>query len=197
VITPQFVITGDRPRAAAFVVPGKPVDFPERTIFTEVFVYDQDYNVLQLTNFHRTDTWTPLVDVDSEHIYFAAATNPLGSNPSENCQLFSIDRLGADLRQLTTFRERAHSRTGCYFGRKGQGCGIYPLQAQDPRSRALFFYSSCDPLGENPNAGQIFAIQPDGSGMRQLTNSRGLAVEADGTLSGELAGPWAYGPYVP
>jgi hypothetical protein len=150
-----------------------------------------------LTHFHRTDTWTPLVDVDSEHIYFVAATNPLGSNPSENCQLFSIDRLGADLRQLTTFREREHSNTGCFFARKGEGCSIWPLKAQDPRSRALLFYSSCNPFGQNPNGGQIFAIQPDGSGLRQLTDARGLVREADGTFSATLLGPWAYGPYVP
>ncbi len=50
---------------------------------------------------------------------------------------------------------------------------------------------------QNPNGGQIFAIQPDGTGLRQLTDSRGLVKEADGTYSGELPGPWAYGPYVP
>ena len=61
----------------------------------------------------------------------------------------------------------------------------------------MIFYSSCDPLGTNPNGAQIFAMQPDGSGLRQLTDSRGLVREADGTYSGELPGPWAYGPYVP
>jgi hypothetical protein len=40
-------------------------------------------------------------------------------------------------------------------------------------------------------------MQPDGSGLRQLTDSRGLVKEADGTYSGELPGPWAYGPYAP
>jgi hypothetical protein len=49
----------------------------------------------------------------------------------------------------------------------------------------------------NPNGAQIFAMQPDGSGLRQLTNSRGLVKEADGTYSSELPGPVAYGPYVP
>ena len=150
-----------------------------------------------MTNFRRSDTWDPLVDVDREHVYFPAAANPVGSNPSENCQLFSIDRLGSDLRQLTNFREREHSKSGCFFsGRLGEGCALLRL-AQDPRSRTLFFDSSCDALGQNPNGAQIFAIQPDGSGLRQLTNSRGLVQEADGTYSAELPGPWAYGPYLP
>ena len=73
---------------------------------------------------------------------------------------------------------------------------LLELVWQDPRSRTLVFYSSCDPLGTNPNGGQIFAMQPDGSGLRQLTDSRGLVKEADGTYSGELPGPWAYGPSV-
>jgi hypothetical protein len=197
VITAQFIITGDRPRATSLPVPGVPVPPVDPPIIQEVFVFDQDYNVLQLTRFRRFDTWTPLVDVDREHVYFAAAANPLGANPSENCQLFSIDRLGGDLRQLTDFREREHSSAGCFLDRVGQGCGIYPLGSQDPRSRSLFFYSSCDPFGQNPNGGQIFAMQPDGTGLRQLTDSRGLVKEADGTYSGELPGPWAYGPYVP
>jgi len=198
VITPQFIITGDRPRATTFLLPGMPVPDQGRPLIFEVFVFDQDYNILQLTRFGRTDTWgPPLVDVDREHVYFAAAANPLGSNPSENCQLFSIDRLGGDLRQLTNFREREHSLAGCFFNRVGRGCGIYPLGAQDWRSRTVVFASNCDPLGRNPNGGQLFAIQPDGSGLRQLTDSRGLVRDADGTYSAELPGPWAYGPYVP
>ncbi len=60
--------------------------------------------------------------------------------------------------------------------------------SQDPHSRALLFYSDCDPLGTTPNGTQIFATQPDGTGLRQLTNSRGLVREADGTYSGETAG---------
>ena len=201
VITPQFIITGDRPRATLFELPGEPVLPPDGggslPRILEVFVYDQDYNTLQLTNFRRADTWDPLLDVDREHIYFPAATNPLGTNPSENCQLFSIDRLGRDLRQLTNFREREHSLKGCFFGGQlGEGCAVLRLW-HDRRTRTLLFGSTCDPLGQNPNGAQIFAIQPDGRGLRQLTDLRGLVQEADGTYSGTLPGDWAYGPYVP
>ena len=147
-----------------------------------------------MTNFRRAETGGALVDVDREHVYFEASADPLGTNPSENCQLFSIDRLGSDLRQLTNFRETEHSIVGCRFAGAGLGCAL-SLVSQDPRSRALVFYSSCDPLGTNPNGGQIFAVQPDGNGLRQLTDARGLAREA-GAFSGDLPGPWAYGPSV-
>jgi hypothetical protein len=178
-------------------MPGEPVNSSGVPRIFEAFVFDQDDNIVQLTNFRRSDTWDPLVDVDREHVYFPAAANPLGSNASENCQLFSIDRLGGDRRQLTNFREGEHSESGCFFsGRVGEGCAVLRL-AQDPRSRTLFFDSTCDALGQNPNGAQIYAIQPDGSGLRQLTDSRGLVQEADGTYSAELPGPWAYGPYVP
>ena len=146
-----------------------------------------------MTNFRRSETGGALVDVDREHVYFQASADPFGTNPSENCQLFSIDRLGSDLRQLTNFREAEPSQSGCRFGRPG--CAVGHI-SQDPRSRILVFYSSCDPLGTNPNGGQVFAVQPDGSGLRQLTDARGGVREAPGAFSDDLPGPWAYGPSV-
>jgi hypothetical protein len=194
----RFVITGDRPQATSVLVPGTPSTpvpgFPPE--IWEIFAIDQGKNILQLTNFRRSDTRGGLVDVDREHVYFHASADPLGTNPSENCQLFSIDRTGANLRQLTNFRESEHSSVGCYVNKRPNGCAVLETR-QDPLSRTLVFYSNCDPLGTNPNGTQIFAIQPDGSGLRQLTDSRGLVKEADGTYSGELPGPWAYGPYAP
>jgi hypothetical protein len=35
-------------------------------------------------------------------------------------------------------------------------------------------------------------MRPDGSGLRQLTAARGFAVAADGTVTAELPGPFAY-----
>jgi len=200
VIEEQFVITGDKPQAFFVVVPGEPTNDPPLDLpgIREIFVVDEGKNILQLTNFGRQDTLSAVVDVDREHVYFNASADPLGTNPSLNCQIFSIDRLGANLRQLTNFHEIEHSVQGCLFAALGRGCGVYfPLVGQDPRSRTLVLYSDCDPLGTNPNGAQIFAMQPDGSGLRQLTDSRGLVFESDGTIIGELPGPWAYGPHVP
>jgi hypothetical protein len=190
-IIPTFIITGDRPQAVALTRDGDPVNHPPNSGLTkvvEVFLDDGD-NVLQLTSFRRVDTYSAIIGVDRETVFFAASADPFDENPSEECQLFSIDRLGANVRQLTHFRETSHSVHGCDFEADlGHGCATY-LLGQDAGTQALLFYSSCDPLGTNPQGGQIFAVRPDGSDLRQLTTARGLVTEADGTVSGELPGP--------
>jgi hypothetical protein len=47
-------------------------------------------------------------------------------------------------------------------------------------------------LGTNPDGGQLFAMQVDGTGLHQLTHVRGTVTEADGTVTVELLGPWVY-----
>lgn len=101
--------------------------------------------------------------------------------------MFSIDRLGANLRQLTHFYETDHSTNGCTFDPVGTGCAVQWV-GQDARTEALLFYSSCNPLGANPNGGQIFAMNPGGTGLRQLTDTRGVVAE-DGAIVGEFPGP--------
>jgi hypothetical protein len=59
-------------------------------------------------------------------------------------------------------------------------------------TRTVVFYSSCDPFGTNPYGGQLFAIRPDGSKLRQLTRARGRVIEDDGEFTVELPGPFAY-----
>jgi hypothetical protein len=56
----------------------------------------------------------------------------------------------------------------------------------------VVFYSSCDPFGTTPNGGQLFAMQGDGSRLRQLTNARGLTIDAEGRYTVELPGPVAH-----
>lgn len=68
---------------------------------------------------------------------------------------------------------------------------------QDPHSRTLPFCSTCDPLGLNSNGVQIFAIRPDGTDLRQVTDARGMGRDADGTYSALLAALRADGPYEP
>ena len=57
------------------------------------------------------------------------------------------------------------------------------MLTQDSKTRTVVFYSSCDPLGTNPFGGQLFAMRPDGSDLRQLTHTRGVvttpAVDGD------------------
>ena len=199
-INPTFVITGDRPEAVPVFLPGEPVNhstYCGATFIFELFLADGD-NVLQLTNFHRADTGTngAFVGVDRATVFFEASADPLGQNPSQNCELFSIDRVGANLRQLTSFHETDHAAHGCCFGAVGSGCAVQPVNVlglgQDVRTQTLVFYSSCDPLGTNPNGGQIFAMRPDGADLHQLTNARGLVTESDRTVIGELPRPFAF-----
>jgi hypothetical protein len=192
-IDPRFVITGGRPAGISLTVPGLPVN-PHNwdQAVLEVFFYDGGQNLLQLTNFHRIDTWSFLGDA-RQRVFFTSSADPLGTNPSNNCQIFSIASLGGDLRQLTQFHETEHATTPCNFsGRRPHGCFILPPFARDSDTGALVFHSSCDPFGTNPNGSQYFAIGADGAGLRQLTNARGLVNEADGTVIGELPDPAAY-----
>ena len=41
-------------------------------------------------------------------------------------------------------------------------------------------------------ADQIFAIRPDGSGLRQLTDTGGVTTNPDGGVRVEVPGPYAY-----
>jgi len=194
------VITGDKPAAVNLNLPGEAHNanaFPGVTAITEVFAIDGP-NLLQLTNFQRVDTFGEIVGVDRQNVFFVASANPPelpDSNPAETCQIFSIDRIGGNLRQLTQFSAGQHKTTnGCYF-EPPPGCAVAHL-TQDSKTRTLVFYSSCDPLGTNPLGGQVFSMHPDGSGLRQLTHTQGLVIHP-GEVIGELPGPIAYGPYAP
>jgi hypothetical protein len=166
----------------------------------ELFLVDGKH-FLQLTNFRRADTGAELVTRDKQRVVFVSSGNPrptrnreqlARSNPSENCQLFSIDRTGTGLRQLTNFRESdGLSIFGCRYGPAPLGC-LVARALQDPVTRTIIFYSSCDPFGLNPNGGQLFAMRPNGRGLHQLTDTRGQVSTSDGSVTVELPGPFAY-----
>jgi hypothetical protein len=205
VLVPSFAITGPAPSAVVLsldlppVGPGSAEDLAALPFVLETFLLDGD-RLLQLTNFRRNDTSGAVLTADSSRVLFNASANPLTrggdgefirGNPTENCQIFSIDRNGGDLRQLTDFREVDQSTVGCYFDRNRVGCSASFMDL-DPVNGTLVFYSSCDPFGGNPFGGQIFAMRSDGSGLRQVTDARGLVVGANGSELLELVGPHAY-----
>jgi hypothetical protein len=76
------------------------------------------------------------------------------------------------------------------------GYGLYRAITQDPVTSAIVFNTTLDALKLRPGAiiggDQIFAIRPDGSGLRQLTDATGVTTNPDGSLSNELPGPYAY-----
>jgi hypothetical protein len=190
-IVPRFEVTGGRTGVLTLDLPGTPVNsvFTFPTVISEVFLLDRK-ELLQLTNFRRVDTGRGFLSANGRRVFFTASADPLGANPSKNCQLFSIDRVGGHLRQVTRFREVDRSVAGC--SNVPPGCNIQ-VTTQDPVTRTVVFQSSCDPLGTTPNGGsQIFAMRPDGSRLRQLTDTRGVVRGTDGSLTVELPGPWAY-----
>lgn len=107
---------------------------------------------------------------DGHWIAFNSNTNQLGTNPDKLKQVFVIHRSGSSLTQLT-------------FGTDGEVRA--PVISGD--GRTIAFGSSHNLTGENPNSVyQIFVIQRDGTGLRQLTFSKGRhssrpAINRDGT----------------
>ena len=187
-----FQITPQPEYVETFQLTGPPVH-------DEVFVF-LGADLSQLTNFGRPDTSGWFLSADHQRAFFTASANPRDTNPFENCQLFSIDALGSDLRQLTTFGTGQRSVRGCGSVAFGPGsvlyppdCGLYPL-GEDADTQTLVFSSQCDPLGKNPNGTQVFAMRPDGTGLRPLTETRGVVTEADGTITVESPSVLAYGP---
>jgi hypothetical protein len=161
----------------------------------ELFLIDGDHT-LQLTRFGRMDTGLAAIHSRSGgRILFEASADPFQMNPTNTCQFFSIDPLGGGLRQLTRFHSGASSRVGCTgFLRLPPVCGMQPDSplSLDFGGRTLMFGSSCVPFGQNLVGGQIFAMHPDGSGLRQVTHYRGVQTASDRTVSVEVPGPIAF-----
>jgi hypothetical protein len=201
-LIPFPVITGFGRLVFLPPVPGLAVNPRAGSFIKEVFITDGT-NVLQLTNFRRSDTSSyvnPVLSVDGERVFLSASVNPPGdTNPFEICQIFSVDALGGDLRQLTQFGASRHSALGCVAGPPSEGCrtdfNFDQKASQDTRTGTLVFVSSCDPFGTNPNGEQIFAMRPDGSGLHALTDAHSVRRNPDGSVEAELPGPWSYGPH--
>jgi hypothetical protein len=105
-----------------------------------------------------------------------------------------MNTLGPGLRQVTHLNRRVCRPLygpGCAQG-QGIGYGYYRLIFQDPVTKAVVFDTNCDPLGANPSGYQLFAMRPDGDGLRQLTDASGFTTNPDGSLRVELPGPFAY-----
>lgn len=155
---------------------------------SEIFVRNGQ-NLLQLTQMGRSDTQFPFRLRDRDHVVFAASGDPVKRNASNTCQLFNIDVLAGHLRQLTRF-DGGPAAPGCT---SAASCTVaQSLDVQDPATGAIVFDSSCTAFGSSAVSQQVYAIRPDGSGFRQLTNYRGMTTDADGAVSVELPGPVAY-----
>jgi hypothetical protein len=135
-LVPTFEVTGGgaHRRADLLSVPGtavNPAAAASGYSISEVFFID-GRSVLQLTNFGRVDTGTPSLTPDGRYVIFSASADPFRSNPTVTCQLFSVDPLGSDLRQLTHFTASSWGTHGASLGTR-RPCGGY-LRREHPRS---------------------------------------------------------------
>lgn len=145
---------------------------PDRS--AELFVMRGDgTNLAQLTNDSSAApgwVYLPYISGDGSRIVFGANGDLLGSNPQKVPQLFVINRDGTGLRQLT------------------QGTvSSYPVlsgwRISDNGLRVVF-ESGNNLTGANPDLSkEIYAINADGTGLRQLTTS--LATSEQPVISGD------------
>src|SRR5262245_1601156 len=195
-VVPQFGVTGARQQILLVTFPDKrPVNPVFGAGVTELFLSDGK-NLLQLTNFGRGDTGVALSSfIYRGRVFFLASANPPpGENPAGICQVFSINTAGGDLRQVTHLPSDGRlPNTGSFNGAPAVSTIDRELDVvPDKVTGTMLSGSSCDPVGGNPFGDQIFAMRPDGSGLRQLTAARGTTVDPDGTVRMELPGPFAY-----
>jgi hypothetical protein len=194
-ILPQFDVTGASANIVTVYFPDRPAvnPVPGHEGVAEVFRIDGD-NVLQLTNFGRRDTGAGGTAGFSHRgrVIFLASANPTGENPAEICQLFSVDKQASHPpRQLTHLPSDGRPAGGCRGSTFETACDIVNVFL-DRITGTVLFSSSCDPVGGNPFGNQLFAMRPDGTGLRQLTNARGMTTDPDGTVHVELPGPVVY-----
>src|SRR5262245_58250935 len=187
-VNPEFQIGGGGTNVVVVTFRDEAVNpIPGARNVSEIFLVDGEH-ALQLTKFHRSDTIRPVLS--GRRVFFLASADPFRKNPRQNCQLFSVNTLGSGLRQLTRFRDDGRRSIGCRV--MGEtACWIFQTVV-DPVTRAVGFGSSCDPLGTNPYGWQFFSMRRNGSGLRQLTTTRGRVIEPDGSVSVEMPGLFAY-----
>jgi Tol biopolymer transport system component len=124
---------------------------------SELFVMRRDgTGIVQLTNDSSPvagSVGTVVIAGNGLKILFGANLDPFGTNPQNRAQLFSINRDGSGLRQLTTFASG----------------GIGKFSISDDGTKIALGYDG-DPLGSNADlGGEIFAMNGDGTNLRQLT----------------------------
>ncbi len=190
-LVPIFHITGEPLGFTVFLPDRDPVNGPGPfgDVVEEAFNFNGQ-DTLQLTAFGRSDTFNTRTTLDQARVLFLASADPLGTNLKQACEVFSIDPLGGDLRQLTHFGADITEGRNCTTHDPPPTCTLGDMEV-DRGTGSVVFISSCDPLGINPYGEQEFAMRPDGTGLRQLTAARGLRQGADGSLAVELPGPWA------
>ena len=183
-VIPDFSVVGGGTDLLTIATPGHASDLPAQHP-REIFVWDGE-NLLQLTHLDLFHTLAMFLG-SRRRALFSASADPLGTNRSHIPQVFSIDTLGRRLRQVTRLTggpvQCGETLAALCDDIAGQ---------QDPATDTIVFQAACGSLRESAFAGQIFAVRPDGSRLRQLTAARGCVVGADGSVTFEVPGPFGY-----
>ena len=85
---------------------------------------------------------------DGKRAVYLASADPLGTNPSASCQLFSVGVHGGVPRQITQL-DPGFVGAGCYIP-WGIGYGLYRAITQDPVTSTVVFNSTLDALELRP-----------------------------------------------
>src|SRR5262249_27858009 len=157
-----------------------------RPFANEVFVVGGK-NLHQLTRFRHWETdWIGLA---GRHAFLNTRADPLGTNPMQLDQVFAVDTLGRDMRQVTQFRDVDPARECAGFP-AGSCFTSNQKGTQDPSGRTVVFDSSCDAFDTGAVGEQLFAIDPHTFRLVQLNGCPGgCVVDPDGSLTVELPGP--------
>ncbi|ANM31336.1 hypothetical protein ABI59_19775 [Acidobacteria bacterium Mor1] len=121
--------------------------------------------IVQLTDF-ATPPFEPIEGVflsgSGNRILFSGPVDPLSGNPDNDRRLFVVDADGANLLDLAAMPPT----------------GLVRMSASDDGSR-IVFADNQDPTGQNADGSfEVFAIEHDGSNLRQLTNASTYASDA-------------------
>jgi len=184
----RFSVGGPEARVLSLLLEGTPANPANGRFVSEVFRVGPR-GLVQLTSLGRAETEGFLQLAGSQRVLLMASATT-AENPNGNCQLFSVGDLGGTLRQITRFDAGEPSVNGCDWAAP-PGCAFRKMH-QDPRTKTLVFNSNCAPFGSNPLGAQIFAMRPDGTRLRQLTNTAGARFEPDGAVEVEMVGHVEY-----
>src|SRR5262249_44321933 len=133
----------------------------------ELFLLDGK-RVLQLTNFGSPFT---VGFLSGRRVFAVTPVDPLGTNPRQYGQIFSLNTVGGGLRQLTCFGNVGRADPDCLPG--GRACSVpNDFVARDPVTGSLVFVANCGPSGTSLVSQQLFSMRGDGTDLRQLTAFR-------------------------
>ena len=143
----------------------------------ELYVMRPDASgIAQLTSDPAIDAGAvhgAMISGSGNRVVLVADTDPLGTNPGRHKQLFVVNLDGTGLRQLTSALTDPN-----FIG----------ISISDDGSRILFSHRE-DLTGENPSGlTQVFAIEADGAGLRQLSHvtsgyALGPVISGSGTVA--------------